>query len=327
MSRREFITLLGCAAAWPFAAQAQQVDRVRRVGALMGFRENDPEGTLWLSSFTRAFEKLDWIDGRNVRMDVRWDPSNSARFARELVDLHPDVILAHGTPLTAALQRETRTIPIVFGAVSDPVGEGFVESLSHPGGNITGFIFAEGGMGGKWLELLKELAPGVKQAVAIFNPDTAPGRGSYFLPSFKAAALSLKVEPITAPVQSDAEIETVMASLGREPGGGLVVIGDSFLIAHRGPIILAAARNNIPAIYFHAAFARDGGLFSYGPDNADIFRRAASYVDSILRGAKPAELPVQVPVKFQRVINLNTAKALGLAVPQTLLVAADEVIE
>jgi putative ABC transport system substrate-binding protein len=329
MKRREFITLVGGVAAWPLAARAQQPERMRRVGVLMGFAENDPEGTLWFSSFTRASQELGWIDGRNVRMDVRWDASNSDpnRFAKELVSLKPAVILAHGTPLTAALQRQTRTIPIVFAAVADPVGEGFVESLSRPGGNITGFVFTEGEMGGKWLELLKEIAPTVKRAAAIFNPDTAPGRGSYYLPSFQAAARSLKVEPITASVHSDAEIETAVTSLAREPGGGLVVIGDAFLVAHRGPIISAAARTNVPAIYFHAAFARDGGLLSYGPDNADLFRRAATYVDRILRGAEPAELPVQVPIKFILAINLKTAKALGLEVPLTLQASADEVIE
>jgi ABC-type uncharacterized transport system substrate-binding protein len=331
MRRRDFITLLGgAAAAWPLAARAQQGERMRRIGVLMGFAENDPEGTLWFSSFTRAFQELGWVDGRNVRMDVRWDASNSdpnQKFAKELVSLKPDVILAHGTPLTAALQRETRTVPIVFGAVADPVGEGFVANLSRPGGNITGFVFTEGEIGGKWVELLKEIAPSVKRVAAIFNPNTAPRRGSYYIPSFEAAALSLKVEPITVPVHSDAEIETAITSLGREPGGGLVVIGDAFLVARRGPIISTAARTKVPAIYFHAAFARDGGLLSYGPDNADLFRRAATYVDRILRGASPAELPVQVPIKFMRVINLKTAKALGLTVPLTLQASADEVIE
>jgi putative tryptophan/tyrosine transport system substrate-binding protein len=218
-------------------------------------------------------------------------------------------------------------IPIVFGAVADPVGEGFVASLSQPGGNITGFLFSEAEMGGKWLELLKEIAPSVKRAAMIFNPDTAPGRGSHYLPSFEAAARSLGIEPISEPVHNEAEIETVVTRLGHKPESGLVVIGDSFLVAHRKPIILAAAENKVPAVYFHAVFARDGGLLSYGPDNVDIFRRAASYVDRILRGASPAELPVQVPIKFETVINLKTAKALGLTVPLTLQVAAAEVIE
>jgi putative tryptophan/tyrosine transport system substrate-binding protein len=212
-------------------------------------------------------------------------------------------------------------------ARADPVGEGFVESLSRPGGNITGFLFSEAGMGGKWLELLKEIAPSVKRAAMIFNPDTAPGRGSHYLPSFEAAARSLRVEPITEPVHNEAEIETVVTRLGHKSESGLVVIGDSFLVSHRKPIILAAAQNQVPAVYFHAVFVRDGGLLSYGPDNADIFRRAASYVDRILRGANPKELPVQVPIKFETVINLKIAKALGLTVPLTLQVAASEVIE
>src|SRR5215472_11807755 len=305
MRRREFIALLGgSAAAWPRAARAQQSgERMRRVGVLMGFAENDPEGKLWFFSFAQAFQELGWIDGRNVQIDVRWDASNSdpdQKLAKELVSLKPDVILAHGTPLTASLQRETHTIPIVFGAVSDPVGEGFVESLSRPGKNITGFVFTEGEMGSKWLELLKEIAPSIKRAAAIFDPDTAPGRGMYYLPSFEAAARSLNVEPIIARVHSDAEIEIAITSLGHEPGGGLVVIGDVFSLGHRGTIISAAARNKVPAIYFQAGFAREGGLFSYGPDNADLFRRAATYVDRVLRGADPAGLPVQVPVKFVR---------------------------
>ena len=220
-------------------------------------------------------------------------------FAKELVDLQPDVILADATPATAALQRETRTIPIVFAVVSDPVGAGFVAGLPRPGGNITGFIIMEASMAGKWLELLTEIAPGIKRAAIMFNPDTAPGGGSYYLPSFEAAARSLKVEPIAAPVHSDAEIETVITSLGREPGGGLVVMPDTFMIVHRAPIILLAARNNVPAVYSNRRFVRDGGLLSYGPDSVDIFRRSASYVDRILRGAKPADLPVQLPIKFR----------------------------
>src|SRR6266536_2743434 len=331
MQRREFIKLVGGAAgAWPLAARAQQSEQMRRIGVLMGFRENDAEGMLWLSSFTRAFQKLGWTDGRNVLIDVRWSASNAERermFAKELVSLQPDAILAHGTPITAAFKRETKTIPIIFGAVADPVGEGFVESLNRPGGNITGFLFSEAGIGGKWVELLKELAPSLKRVAMLFNPETAPGRGSHYLPSFEAAARSHKVEPITAPVRSDAEIEPAIASLGREPGSGFVAIGDSFLVSHRKPIVLTAARYEVPAIYFHASFPRDGGLFSYGPDTADIFRRAAEYVDRILRGANPAELPVQVPIKFEQVINLKSAKALGLTVPLTLQASADEVIE
>ena len=297
---------------------------------LTGFAENDPEGRAQLSGFTRGFQELGWTEGRNVRMDARWPAGSVDRmrmFAKELVSLQPDVILAQTTPVVAALQRETRTIPIVFVTVADPVGQGFVESLPRPGGNVTGFIFTEGAMGGKWLELLKEIAPDVKRAAIMFNPDTAPGGGLYFLSSFEAAARSLKVEPITAAVHSDAEIETAITSLGREPGGGLVVIADIFLLVHRAPIILGAARNNLPAVYQVRAFPRDGGLLSYGADAVDIFRRSASYVDLILRGAKPADLPVQVPIKFEMVINLKTAKSLGLEIPAALLARADELIE
>jgi putative ABC transport system substrate-binding protein len=263
-------------------------------------------------------------------MDIRWagaDVDRMRMFAKELVGLQPEVILANGTPVTAALQRETRAIPIVFAPVADPVGSGFVAGLPRPGGNLTGFINLEASMAGKWLELLTEIAPGVKRVAMMFNPDTAPGGGSYFRPAFEAAARSLKVEPIVASVDSDAEIETVMTSLGREPGGGLVVMADGFMLVHRAPIILLAAQNNVPAVYSLSVFARDGGLLSYGPDQTDIFRRSASYVDRILRGAKPADLPVQLPVKFEMALNAKTAKALGLAVPPSILLRADEVIE
>jgi putative ABC transport system substrate-binding protein len=272
---------------------------------------------------------LGWNNGRNLRMDVRWAAGSVDRmrmFAKELVDLQPGVILANTTPVTAALRNETHTIPIVFVVVSDPVGAGFVASLARPGGNITGFINVEASFGGKWLELLKEIAPRVRRAAIMFNPDTAPGGGSYFLGSFESAAQSLGVEPITAPVRSVAEIESVMTRLGREPGGGLAVMSDGFMFIHRGSIISLAARGNVPAIYFDAALSKDGGLLSFGADLRDMFRRAASYVDRILRG-EPADLPVQVPTKFELVINLKTAKALGLTVPLTLQVRADEVIE
>jgi len=263
-------------------------------------------------------------------MDVRWAAGNVDRmrmFAKELVDLQPDVILTSTTSVTAALQRQTRTIPIVFVVVGDPVGAGFVASLARPGGNITGFIGEVAEMGSKWLELLTEIAPGVKRAASMFNPDTAPYVALNFLPAFEAAGRSIKVEPIRAPVHSDAEIETAITSLGREPGGSLVVIPDGFMVVHRAPIISLAARNNVPAVYFQTVFARDGGLLSYGPDFRDIFRRAASYVDRIVRGAKPADLPVQVPVKFEMAVNAKTAKALSLTIPQSILLRADEVIE
>jgi putative tryptophan/tyrosine transport system substrate-binding protein len=237
------------------------------------------------------------------------------------------VILAGSTPVTAALHRETSTIPIVFAPVADPVGSGFVAGLPRPGGNMTGFINIEDSVGGKWLELLKEIAPGIRRAAAMFNPDTSPHVGAYYLPAFEAAARSLKVESIVAPVHSDAEIESVINSLGREPGGGLVVLSDSFMGAHRGTVIAAATRNDVPSIFDVPFFPRDGGLLSFGPSYPDIFRRAASYVDRILRGEKPADLPVQLPIKFQMAINLKTAKALGLTVPQSLLLHADEIIE
>jgi putative ABC transport system substrate-binding protein len=271
-----------------------------------------------------------WTDGRNLRMDVRWAAGNVDRmrmFAKELVGLQPDVILSIGTPVTAALQRETRTIPIVFAGPSDPVGEGFVASLPRPGGNLTGFADAEAAMAGKWVEFLTEIAPGVKRVAVIFNPDTAPGGGSYYLPAFEAAARSLKVAPIAAPVHSDAEIEIVIASLGREPGGGLVVMADTFTNVHRALIIMLAARNNVPAVYPDSRFAREGGLLSYGPTDVDDFPRLASYVDRILRGAKPADLPVQLPTKFELVVNIKTAKSMGLTIPESFLLRADKVIE
>ncbi len=331
MRRRDFITLLGGAAvAWPRTAHAQQPDRMRRIGVLMGWDENDPEAQFNLAAFVQGLQQLGWVDGRNVRIDYRWangDINRMRMFAKDLVDLQPDVILANTTPVTAALQRETRTIPIVFVIVSDPVGAGFVAGLPRPGGNITGFIHTEGEIAGKLLELLTEIAPSVKRAAIMFNPDTAPGGGSHYLPFFEATARSLKLEPIAAPVHNDAEIETVIASLGREPGGGLIAMPDGFTFVHRAQIILLAARSNVPAVYWNSVVARDGGLLSYGPDNADILRRAAPYVDRILRGAKPAELPVQTPVKFELVINLKTAKALGLDVPLHFQQRADEVIE
>jgi putative tryptophan/tyrosine transport system substrate-binding protein len=242
-----------------------------------------------------------------------------------LVGLQPDIIVTGTTPATVAVQRETRTIPIVFASVGDPVASRIVPRLDRPSGNVTGFAGFEPSLGGKWLELLSEIAPGLKRAALMFNPDTATA--ALYLPSLETAARSLKVEPITALFHGDVEIETAIIALGREPGGGLVVMPDTFTLLHRASIILAAARNNIPAVYWSSDFARDGGLLSYGPDFADIFRRSAAYVDRILRGAKPGDLPVQLPVKFEMAVNLKTAKSLGLTVPQSILVSADEVIE
>jgi ABC-type uncharacterized transport system substrate-binding protein len=329
--RREFIALAGgSAVAWPLAARAQQPGRLRRIGALMSWDESDPEIKTFLSGFMQGLAELGWTDGGNVRMEVRWAGGNVDRlrmFAKELVDLQPDVILATSTPSTAALQQATQTIAIVFAGISDPVGAGFVASLPRPGGNLTGFINMEGAFAGKWLEVLTEIAPGIKRTAIMFNPDTAPGGGSFYLPSFDATARKFKVEPIAARVRSVAEIETVISSLGREPGGSLVVMPDIFVETHRGQLILFAARNNVPAVYSQAVFVRDGGLLSYGADRADIFRRSASYVDRILKGAKPSELPVQLPVKFTLAVNIKTAKSLGLDVPLFLQQRADEVIE
>jgi putative tryptophan/tyrosine transport system substrate-binding protein len=330
MNRRNLIAMLGSAAMGPVAVRAQQGERVRRIGVLMGYGEADRDARVDLLAFVQGLTELGWTDGRNLRMDVRWnagDVGQTRVAAKELVDLQPDVILAHATPQTAALQRETRTIPIVFVVVSDPVGSGFVAGLPHPGGNITGFIPWEPSMGGKWLQLLTEIAPGITRVAAIFNPDTAPYVRSVYLPSFEAAARSLGLEPIAAPVRSDAEIETVIAGLGGEARGAFVSMPDAYTFVHREPIILLAARHKVPAIYQTSFFARDGGLLSYGADEADVFRRAAPYANRILRGENPADLPIQLPTKFDMAVNLKTAKALGLTVPPSLLAIADEVIE
>jgi putative ABC transport system substrate-binding protein len=328
LRRREFIAALGGAAVWPLAVRAQQGDRVRRIGVLLPWDEDDPEMKRRYSAFTQALADLGWTDGRNVRMDLRWagtDINRIRALAQELVGLQPDIIVTNNTAGMVALQRETRTIPIVFANVVDPVGSGFVARLDQPGGNITGFATLEASMGGKWLELLLEIAPGLKRAAIMFNPDTAPV--SVYIPPFETAAGSLKVVPIRVPVHSDVEIEMAIIDLGREPRGGLVVMPEPFTLNHRVPIILAAARNNVPAVYHLSVFPRDGGLLSYGTDQVDTFRRAATYVDRIVRGEKPGDLPVQFPVKYEMAVNLKTAKALGLAVPTSILLRADEVIE
>jgi putative ABC transport system substrate-binding protein len=320
MRRREFIAGIAASAAWPLAAGAQQGDRVRRVGALMWLDENDPGAKSDLSAFTQALAGMGWTEGRNMRMDLRWygdDTNRIQALAQELVSLQPDVILASGGT-TVALQRETQTIPIVFAGVDDSP----FTSLNRPRGNTTGFVFLQAPLGGKWLELLSEIAPGLRRAAIMFNETPRPADRIFGL-SLETAARSLKVELIPARVHTDVEIETAIMALGREPGGGLVVMPELFTYVHRAAIILAAARHNVPAVYYLSDFARDGGLLSYGNDVTDTFRRAASYVDRILRGAKPAELPVQLPTKFEMVVNLKTAKALGLTVPRKLLAAAD----
>jgi putative ABC transport system substrate-binding protein len=327
MERREFIAALGSAAAWPLAARAQQGNRVRRIGVLMAGVESDPLARSGVSAFTQALAGLGWTDGRNVRMDVRYAGEGINRIralAKELVGLQPDIILAGTTAPTVALQRETRTIPIVFFGVIDPVASGRVARLNEPGGNVTDFAAWEPTLVGKWLELLSEIAPGLKRAAIMFNPDSVTA--SAYMPSLETAARSLKVALIIAPVHDDVEIETAITALGREPGGGLVAL-DSFTLVHRAPIILAAARNNVPAVYPVSFAVREGGLLSYGTDPVDLIRRAASYVDRILRGEKPGDLPVQFPTKFEMVVNRKTATALGLAIPSSILLRADEVIE
>jgi ABC-type uncharacterized transport system substrate-binding protein len=306
---------------------ARQADAA--VAVLMGY-ENNGVAQKWLSTFTQGLAELGWTESRNLQMDVRWAGSDVDRirtFAKELVSLQPDVILSNSTPVTAVFQQQTLTIPIVFTVVGNPVGDGFVASLSRPGGNITGFMAQEPKIAGKWLELLTEIAPRVTRAAAMFNPDTSPGGGTYFVPEFESAARLLKVTPIKAPISSDPDIEAVIAGLGREPGGGLVVTPDVFTINHRASIISLALQHNVPAVYRDTVNVREGALLSYGPDLGDLFHRAAPYVDRILRGAKPAELPVQLPVKFEMALNLKTAKALGLHVPLQLQQIADEVIE
>src|SRR5262245_32902760 len=321
MRRRDFMMIIGGAAAgWQLAARAQHGDRGRRIAVLIGDDENDPEQKRRFSAFTQALADLGWTDGRNVRMDLRGasgDINRIRALAQALVGLQPDIIVTGSTPATAAVQRETRTIPIVFTGVGDPVVSGIVERLDRPSGNITGFANNEASLGGKWPELLSEIAPGLKRAAIMFNPETNPAYPVY-MPSFETAARSLKVVPIFAPVQSDVEIETAIVALGRDLGGGLAVVPDIFMTTHRAPIISAAARNNVPVIYPQSYYARDGGLLSYGVDRVDMFRRAATYVDRILRGAKPGDLPVQFPVKYEMVVNLKTAKALGVTVPQSI---------
>jgi putative ABC transport system substrate-binding protein len=331
MRRRDFITLLGgAAAAWPLAARAQQGDRVRWIGALMAYAESDLQGQAHSAAFREGLQKLGWTDGRNIRIDYRWaavDPELMQQLAKDLVALQPDLILSHSTATTTALLQQTHAIPIIFANVSDPIGSGFVANLPRPGGNATGFMTTEASQAGKWLELLLEVAPAVKRAVAIFNPDTAPNRGSYYLAPFEAAARLLNVEPIVAPVRDTSELEPVVAAQAHEPNSGLIAMPDNFMIAHRVEITSLAARYRLPAVYNLRAYTGVGGLLSYGANETDNFRRAASYVDRILRGANPGELPVQAPVAFELVINLKAAKALGLTVPPTLLIAADEVIE
>jgi putative ABC transport system substrate-binding protein len=332
MQRREFVTLLGGGmAAWPLAVRAQQGTQVKRIGVLMGISERDPQAQPDVAAFTTALRELGWQDGRNIRIDFRWagaDVDQMQRFANELVNLKCDLIVAHSTAVVAALQRETSTIPIVFVFVSDPVGSGFITSLPNPGGNITGFINIESSLGGKWVELLKETAPRATRAGLIHNPDTAR-YAQYYLDPFVKAARSSGIEPMSAPVRSESEIESVITSIGHRPDSGLVVMPDIFLATQRNVnlIIALAARYRLPTIYPYRYMVTAGGLLSYGIDGVDLFRRVPTYIDKILKGAKAGELPVQLPTKFELVINLKTAKTLDLTLPPTLLTRADEVIE
>ena len=330
MRRREFTRLLGGATvAWSVATHAQQTERVRRIGVLTSSAESDQEGQSSVAAFREGLRKLGWMEGRNSEIDIRWaaaDVELMKGFAKELVSLQPDLILTSSTPATAAMLQQTRTIPVIFVLVADPVGSGFVANLSRPGGNATGFTPIVSSLGGKWVELLKQIAPRVGRVTLLFNPPTATFLEGYLNP-FKAAAASLGVEAIVAPVNDMPALESLITKEASKPGIGLVVIPDAFTTTHRAEITALAARYHVPAVYWSRTFAEVGGLISYGPYIVDEYRRAAVYADRILKGTKPNELPVQAPVKFELVVNLKTAKALGLDVPAPLLAASDAVIE
>jgi putative tryptophan/tyrosine transport system substrate-binding protein len=325
-TRRQFITLLGGATAWPLAVRAQQ-DRLKRVGVLMGSPENSPEVQARLAAFLQGLEKLGWSEGRNIHLDYRFALAGSQMqaLAKELVALQPDVILAHATPAAVALHRETRTIPIVFASIGNPIGFGLIASLARPGGNFTGLTTYEASIAGKWLAMLKEIAPSTTRAALVGNPKTT--NFDYYQRAIETAARSFTIELVPMPVEKAADIERGIGSFARAAGGGLVVFPDPTTTANSASIIAQAAQHRLPAVYPIRFFVSMGGLMSYGSDRVDELRHAASYVDSILRGAKPADLPVQAPTKYETSINLKTAKALGLTVPPGLLVAADEVIE
>src|SRR6266566_3945475 len=330
MRRREFIGLLGGAVGlWPLGARAQRAELVRRIGFLLGLAESDPEGQARITAFRQGLETLGWTEARNIRIDSRFadgDPERARAYVAELVASAPDLIVAHSTPLAAAVKQATRTIPIIFVVVNDPVGQALIASLAHPGGNITGFTFVDFEMIGKWLELLKEVAPGVVSATLMFNPDLAPYFHVY-LRELGAVPTRLAVDITAAPVHDAAEIEAVIARLGHMPDSGLIVAPDPFTVVNREVIMRSAELHRLPTVCALRQAAAEGMLMSYGPDASDIFRRSASYVDRILKGTKPADLPVQAPAKFELAINLKTAKTLGLTVPPSLLARADEVIE
>jgi len=329
VNRRELITLLGGAAGWPLAARAQQPGRIRRIGILFGgFSDTDPEPRARVGAFTHHLEELGWIDGRNVQIDLRIGAGDADRvqaYAEELIGMMPDVLAANSGPAVAALARQTKTIPVVFASVLDPVGGGLVASLARPGGNITGFSNFEPAITGKWLELLREIAPSLTRVTAIF--DRANPSWAEFARAIENAAPSFYLQYTPAPVANGADVQQAIDAMARESNSGLVVVGGTVASAHHRTIVELAARYRLPAVYPFGYYARAGGLISYGVDNVDLWRRAATYVDRILRGATPADLPVQLPTKFELVINLKTAKALGLDVPATLTARADEVIE
>jgi putative ABC transport system substrate-binding protein len=328
MIRREFITLLGGAAAWPFAATAQQGKRMQRVGVLMPYTANDPQVQARNAAFLRGLQQLGWTVGNNVQIDYRWSAGNeddTRKYAAELVALGPDVIFASGSAAVGPLQRATRTVPIVFALVPDPVGAGFVESLARPGGNITGFTQFEYGIGAKWLELLKQIAPSVTRAAVVRDPAITAGIGLWGAIQSVSPSFGVELRPVD--VRDTDEIERALAAFARSPNGGLIVTGSALAVVHRDLIIALAARHRLPAIYYDRYFAAAGGLISYGSDNVEQYRLAAGYVDRVLKGEKPSNMPVQAATKYELVINLKTAKALGLEVPPTLLARADEVIE
>jgi putative ABC transport system substrate-binding protein len=330
--RRDVVTLLGGAAlAWPLAgARAQPPERMRRIGVLMGIAQSDLNAPPRIQAFQEGLAKLGWTEGHNIRIDIRWAAGDAERArisAIELVGMAPDVLVANALPMLQAVRRETSTIPIIFVQMPDPVGTGAVSNLAKPEGNVTGFTSFEFAMSSKWLELLKEIAPSVKRVAFIFNPVTAAGSETFYLKSIAAAAPSFAVESTAALVRQANEIDGAIAALGGEPAGGLIVMPDLFTSIHHDRIIAMAARHRVPAVYPYRFFPHAGGLISYGIDNVDLYRRAASYVDRILRGATPAELPVQQPTKYEMIINLKTAAAFGITMPVSVLVRADEVIE
>jgi putative ABC transport system substrate-binding protein len=330
MKRRDFITLLGgAAAAWPLTAQAQQAGQMRRLGVLMSVAQDDPAGIADLAAFRMALADLGWVEGRNIQIEARWpggDVERAEALAKEVVELKPDVLLARSTPATVALKRQTSTMPIVFVNVIEPLEQGFVQSLARPGGNVTGFSNFEPAIAGKWLQLLKEADSRIARVALVYNPQTAPFAAT-FLSAAQAAAAGLRLEVTAMPVHSDADIEAATTAFARPRGGALVAIPDSFNAEHRDAIIALAARNRLPALFAVAGATQAGGLMAYAADSLDLMQRAAGYVDRILKGAKPGELPVQFPAKFDFAINLKTARALDLQIPQGLLAIADEVIE